>query len=279
MKNVTMNLSAWVLVALWQAVPVAVAAEATIHACAHKTTGNMRMVSNANQCRRNETRVSWNVQGPAGPAGPQGAQGPQGEQGIPGPKGDTGAKGDKGDQGLQGIQGPAGPAGPPGASVVAVDGTGAVIGTVIGAQVQEVYNHVGFYEFVSTVTILTDEGYRAEFRQDLGYLFSQISRQAIYYLEDFCQGQAYVYGTPGTVGHINNRDINTVTVAIPVTAASGKGILYKSWRNDRNDCTSNFGYLEAGALEAIPNDPAVTGIPNETVEIPAFVPPITIHRY
>lgn len=41
--------------------------ESTIHACAHKVTGNLRL---ANTCRRTETPVSWSIQGPAGPPGP-----------------------------------------------------------------------------------------------------------------------------------------------------------------------------------------------------------------
>ena len=53
------------------------------------------------QCRADETKITWNQQGPAGPQGLQGVQGPPG---VPGPPG---------------VQGPQGPAGSPSASVQA----------------------------------------------------------------------------------------------------------------------------------------------------------------
>jgi len=37
----------------------------------------------------NETKISWNEEGPQGPAGPTGAEGPQGPQGAQGPAGPT----------------------------------------------------------------------------------------------------------------------------------------------------------------------------------------------
>ena len=42
---------------------------AVIHACANKTTGQLRL---ADQCRTSEKSVSWNKRGPAGPQGPAG---------------------------------------------------------------------------------------------------------------------------------------------------------------------------------------------------------------
>jgi len=47
------------------AVPLAGGAE-EIAACVHKKRGTVRI---AQTCRRNETRISWNRQGPQGPAG------------------------------------------------------------------------------------------------------------------------------------------------------------------------------------------------------------------
>lgn len=77
----------------------------TIHACVHRETGQVRIVSAGEQCRRTETALEWNAEGPAGPAGAPGQVGPAGSQGEIGPAGP---------QGETGPAGPAGPAGPPG---------------------------------------------------------------------------------------------------------------------------------------------------------------------
>jgi hypothetical protein len=77
-------------------------------------------------CKTNETLLTWNAQGPKGDQGIQGPVGPKGDtgssgtngvNGAPGAKGDTGnsgapgVKGDKGDTGSQGAQGTVGPSG------------------------------------------------------------------------------------------------------------------------------------------------------------------------
>jgi hypothetical protein len=71
-----------------------------IHACVGRF-GLTRIVPPTQGCRRTESLVVWNVQGPAGPSGLQGAEGPQGPQGPQGPEGP---------QGPQGPQGPSGTA-------------------------------------------------------------------------------------------------------------------------------------------------------------------------
>ncbi|HEX6380939.1 MAG TPA: hypothetical protein VF180_06830 [Acidimicrobiia bacterium] len=91
----------------------------TIHACVHRETGQVRIVSAGEQCRRNETALEWNAEGPAGPAGAgaegvMGPAGPQGEMGPAGPQGDIGPAGPAGDPGPAGPQGEPGPAGPAG---------------------------------------------------------------------------------------------------------------------------------------------------------------------
>jgi hypothetical protein len=48
-----------------------------ITVCADKKTGILHL-KNRGRCKRGQTRVSWNQQGPAGAQGPQGSQGPQG---------------------------------------------------------------------------------------------------------------------------------------------------------------------------------------------------------
>jgi hypothetical protein len=104
---------------------------AVINACVKKGTGQVRVVRAGAACRRGESPLSWNAQGPAGPrgaAGPTGAAGRAGPTGAAGPKGDTGARGATGPAGAPGPAGPAGPAGPQGppgpalASLESLDG-------------------------------------------------------------------------------------------------------------------------------------------------------------
>jgi hypothetical protein len=74
----------------------------------------VRLVGANEPCRRNETKIHWNVVGPVGPRGPQGVPGLPGPQGFPGKPGDPGPPGPQGPQGPQGATGPTGPAGPQG---------------------------------------------------------------------------------------------------------------------------------------------------------------------
>jgi hypothetical protein len=64
---------------------------APLEACINKGNGGMRLVAADVVCHANETRVLWDVVGPAGPAGPQGVAGPQGPVGPQGPAGIDGA--------------------------------------------------------------------------------------------------------------------------------------------------------------------------------------------
>src|SRR5215208_6997557 len=63
---------------------------AVINACVKKGSGQVRVVRPGAACRKKESPLSWNAQGPAGP---RGAAGPTGAAGPAGPKGDTGARG------------------------------------------------------------------------------------------------------------------------------------------------------------------------------------------
>ena len=96
----------------------------TIHACVHRENGQVRIVAAGDQCRRQESSLEWNTEGPsgagaqgaAGPAGPQGEMGPAGPQGDIGPAGPAGDPGPAGPQGEPGAAGPAGPQGETGAT-------------------------------------------------------------------------------------------------------------------------------------------------------------------
>lgn len=87
-----------------------------IHSCYKSGAGDLRVidVQAGEECRRNETALSFNQTGPQGPQGPQGAEGPQGPQGPEGQTGPEGPKGDKGDTGSPGAPGAPGAPGPPG---------------------------------------------------------------------------------------------------------------------------------------------------------------------
>ena len=90
-------------------VPIALHAANTpgvLEACVNPGNGNMRLVDSSTDCHSNETRVTWNIEGPPGPAGPTGPVGPTGATGPAGPAGPTGATG------ATGATGPAGPPGP-----------------------------------------------------------------------------------------------------------------------------------------------------------------------
>jgi hypothetical protein len=94
---------------------------AVINACVKKKSGLVRVVGSPGGCRKGESRLAWNVQGPAGPrgasgaagatglAGPAGPAGPAGLAGSVGPAGPAGPAGAKGDTGARGATGPAGP--------------------------------------------------------------------------------------------------------------------------------------------------------------------------
>ena len=96
-------------------------ADGVIVGCQKPGKGFLRVVRDADDCRRNERIVTWNERGPAGPQGPAGPAGAPGPAGLQGPKGDTGAAGAVGPAGpigpagAAGQAGPAGPAGPAGA--------------------------------------------------------------------------------------------------------------------------------------------------------------------
>ena len=83
----------------------------TIHACAARKDGRLRLVARPRDCRRQERPVAWNVRGPHGEPGPAGRPGDPGPRG---PKGDDGAAGAAGAAGATGAAGPTGPRGPQG---------------------------------------------------------------------------------------------------------------------------------------------------------------------
>jgi hypothetical protein len=111
-----------------------------INACVNREGEDVRILSPGERCRRWETPLSWNRQGPQGPAGaagPMGPVGPRGALGAVGPQGPAGPIGPGGSAGAQGPAGPAGAQGPKGdAGPMGPDGAAGAAGPAGPAGVQ-----------------------------------------------------------------------------------------------------------------------------------------------
>lgn len=235
--------------------------------------------------------------GAAGPQGPKGEAGPAGELGTTGPKGDAGPIGPIGQQGLAGPQGPVGPNGdagdrgpagpqgpqgePGGGQAVAVDGEGNVIGTVVAKRSKTSRRTIsGSYEKIDGyyATILTDEGYTAEFDQMTGNLATNVG--FLYFSENNCQGQAYVHAPPGTVGFYEDQYSQGSFYSVPIDAMRAEnGVYMRSYRRTSGTCDSSFNTSTKPrypVFEATPNDPLITGFPNVDPYDPAYSAPIII---
>jgi hypothetical protein len=80
-----------------------------IYGCYTKSTAAIRVIDSAvDNCKQNETQLTWNQTGPQGPAGPAGPAGPVGATGPTGPQGLVGPIGPTGATGATGATGPAG---------------------------------------------------------------------------------------------------------------------------------------------------------------------------
>jgi hypothetical protein len=74
-------------------------------ACAKKSSGALRLVAAAKDCRKTERAVTWNQQGLRGLPGPKGVAGENGVDGEDGEDGFDGEDGIDGDDGLDGVDG------------------------------------------------------------------------------------------------------------------------------------------------------------------------------
>jgi hypothetical protein len=75
------------------------AGAATLYVCVKKKVGTVRFVGAATRCRRNETKLAWNI------AGPPGRNGTNGKNGATGKNGKDGATGKNGTNGTNGVNG------------------------------------------------------------------------------------------------------------------------------------------------------------------------------
>jgi hypothetical protein len=86
-----------------------------INGCYDFRSGALRVISEGQQCKKDEIDIFWNQTGPAGPAGATGPAGAPGAAGATGPAGAAGPAGATGPAGAMGPVGATGPAGPAGA--------------------------------------------------------------------------------------------------------------------------------------------------------------------
>lgn len=189
--------------------------ENVIYGCYHQPKGELRIVTNLDQCKANEVPIFWNqtvaqgpmgpagVQGPAGPPGPagpaapQGSQGLQGPQGLPGSVGPAGPQGVAGPTGLQGPPGVAGPAGPAGSkgpqgpagvgSLGVYDGSGLFLGYLVDS------NQTVFNPSIPAFLMLT---------RDLPPRLIGDTTESLYYMTGDCAGQPYLLSYSVTMYHL-----------------------------------------------------------------------------
>lgn len=81
------------------------ASAATLYACVKKKGGTARFVNARTNCRRGETKLSWNTQGVPGRNGSNGKNGAAGKNGTNGKNGADGKPGANGKDGLNGANG------------------------------------------------------------------------------------------------------------------------------------------------------------------------------
>jgi hypothetical protein len=76
------------------------AGAATLYVCVKKGSGTARFVNARTRCRRNETKLAWNISGPAGRNGTNGKNGAAGKNGTSGKDGTAGKNGTNGANGV-----------------------------------------------------------------------------------------------------------------------------------------------------------------------------------
>ena len=81
------------------------AGAATLYACVKKKGGTARFVNVRTNCRRGETKLSWNTQGVPGRNGSNGKNGAAGKNGTNGKNGTDGKAGANGKDGVNGANG------------------------------------------------------------------------------------------------------------------------------------------------------------------------------
>jgi len=237
------------------------AGDATLKACANKTSGAMRYISKGS-CKKTETSLSWSQMGP------QGLPGVAGTNGTAGAKGDTGAAGAKGDTGTAGTNGSNGQ------NFYAVDATGKTLGPVI--------SHCDGCNGNSAVGVMID-GKNWSFETSRYYISNQDSSFA--YKDSSCTQPWFVI--PNTwvpnpqevrFDYVNKTFFDSTTKAFsiantPVTW-TGKNVYYWNWNSQTTKANRICSAYSDGEKLAS----AGTSSLYEAVEIgkPTYTAPLTI---
>lgn len=134
------------------------------------------------ECKRNDTLLTWNIQGPKGDKGDPGLPGADGANGAPGEQGLQGIQGDKGDKGDQGNPGT-------NAAVLHVyDANGLDLGVLV--SIGSVSN------LGQVVSYLSDLGVFLNFRQNSATkTILMDNNAAIFFPSDNCTGNPYSSAT------------------------------------------------------------------------------------
>lgn len=161
------------------------AVDGEITVCVTKT-GAVRVAGGdfgRSDCKKNETLLSWNIQGP---------------------KGDKGDKGDPGEQGPQGERGEIGPQGPAGTSLHLFDANGQDLGIILqSSQLTGIETYIPSLDAVFS------------FKQSIstsprGFFVSSLNQTTqVYFENQNCSGNAYVpvltfNGMPNTIRWVQN---------------------------------------------------------------------------
>lgn len=240
------------------------AGDATLKACANKTSGAMRYISKGS-CKKTETSLSWNQMGPSGMSGAAGANGTDG------------AKGDTGAAGTNGTNGTAGTSGTNGQNFYAVDATGKTLGPVI--------SHCDGCNGDSAVGVLID-GKNWSFETSHFYISnSEPSNSAFAYKDSSCTQPWFVisntwapnpqevrfdYGTSTT---FNSTSKAFSVVNTPVTW-TGRSVYYWDW----NSQTTRSNRICRTYTDGQKTTLATTSSLYEAVELtkPSYTAPLTI---
>lgn len=131
--------------------------------------------------------------------------------------------------------------------VLLKDANGVYIGRVIGMA------------SVSSPYVLTDQGYRTQFRIEKGMIYS---KRSVFYESTDCTGDGYVdIGSPGTVFSPTSQDDLAYTAgAILYSPKDAQGVIIdtNSALSDNLDCVTSISNTEG--YPAYQNDPNITGI-------------------
>jgi len=172
------------------------AGDATLKACANKTSGAMRYISKGS-CKKTETSLSWSQMGP---------------QGLPGISGATGAKGDTGAAGTNGTNGPNGTNGSNGQNFHVIDATGRDLGVALSSS-------------ASGATIMHDDGIWFVNNSSSSYRISGDLSDSGYFSDSSCVTPYWVLPNSSAIQVPQARGVSTSSGVTKYFKATGAPFL------------------------------------------------------